>query len=162
MVTTGGMTIMFSSLREAIIASFAESPRVPRVAGDVVTVLKLGSNPNSFAMMAAFSYSTTWLMLAKTPCLIRLRITSFGVACSSSARSLTMICGGIEIGPVGFSLTAVTRRSCGRGAGVAGRAGEVGRGVPPVLLPGLLTVFDECVGLAGRCCSEPVEGFGAG
>src|SRR5579875_1652577 len=64
-------------------------------------------------------------MLAKMPCLIRALITSFGVACNRSARSLTMICGGIVTGPVGFSFTAVARRSCVRVAVpflVAGRA----------------------------------------
>src|SRR6266567_3644583 len=84
----------------------------------------------------------------------------------------------MEIGPVGFSLTAVTRRSCGRCAGVVGRppglagAGcpgllgrpepgrpgvpEVGR-VPPTAappLPGLLAGRGWTPALFGRCPCE--------
>src|SRR5579863_9168704 len=81
-------------------------------------VLGLGSKPSSCATSAAFSYSTTWLMLAKMLSLISPRMISLGVACSNSARSLTTICGGIETGPVGFSLTTGTRLSAGRCVGV--------------------------------------------
>src|SRR5712691_6860717 len=119
-VTTGGITTMLSSLREAIIASFADSPLLFCTAVVTVGALRLCSKPRSCATMAAFSYSTTWLMLAKMPCLMRPRIVSLGVVCNSSARSFTTICAGIEIGPVGFSFTAATRRSCGRCAGVPG------------------------------------------
>src|SRR5436853_32758 len=73
-------------------------------------------------------------MLAKMPCLIRRRMTSLGVVCIRSARSLTIIFGGIAIGPVGFSFTAAILRSCGRCTGVAGRVGGravVGCACPP-------------------------------
>src|SRR6266571_6696560 len=85
-------------------------------------------------------------MLAKTPCLMRLRITSIGLVCSESARSFTTICGGIETGPVGFSFTAIARRSCGRCTGAVGRPAVAGRETP-CCPPGRVAVGDALPGL---------------
>lgn len=166
---------MLSSWRVAIMASLAERPRSLCTAGATVNALGLGSKPSSSATSAAFSYSTTWLILAKMLCLIRPRIISLGVACNSSARSLTTICGGIETGPVGFSLTAAARRSCERWAGVVvglppvrpppecpwlpwrvveGRDELLGRDVPFCELPPPLFVLG-----IGRDCVPEVDGY---
>src|SRR6266581_503671 len=67
-------------------------------------------------------------MLAKMLCLMRPRMTSFGVVCNNSARSFTTIWGGMEIGPVGFSLTIGTRRSGCLRTGVP-------EGRPPLRVP---------------------------
>src|SRR5579875_921690 len=93
-------------------------------------------------------------MLAKMLCLISPRITSLGVTWRSAARSLTTICGGIEIGPVGFSLIAASRRSCER-CDVPGR--------PPFLpgppcCPGRVTPPGPPCLAAGRGPAPPCTG----
>src|SRR2546425_5340417 len=97
---------------------------------------------------------------------------SFGVAWSSSARSFTTICGGMEIGPVGFVFAAEARRSWGRCAGVVGR-GVLGRAavgwpcVPGRAVPGA-GFAGRCIGCApcclciGRCVGCPLGCLVAG
>src|SRR5947208_14641882 len=120
-------------------------------------------------------------MLAKMLCLMRPRMTSFGVVCINSARSFTTIWGGMEIGPVGFSFTIGTRRSGCLRTGVPGACPPTrvprppGRYVPGEVLPGrvpgrvvaLPGAVVRCAGvlLAGRCTGEvvpPLRCLGSG
>src|SRR5271157_4071843 len=65
-------------------------------------------------------------------CLMRVRITSVAETFKVSARSLTIICGGSEIGPVGFSFTGAARRSWLRAVLLLERAAGLAPGVLPV------------------------------
>src|SRR5205085_9981788 len=90
--------------------------------------------------------------------------------------SFTTIFGGIETGPVGFSLAATTRRSCGRCAGVPGRVpgrAVVGcPGTPVRVAPGRLATPGRAVPIdalpltalvaAGRACEPTCVGCCAG
>src|SRR5512146_1724024 len=103
-------------------------------------------------------------------CLIKVRMTSVTETFNTSARSLTIICGGSDIGPVGFSFTAGIRRSGvrdvalpegrdGRVPGPPERPGPPGPPGPPERPgpPGRpVVVLPVCC--TGRCAGEYVAG----